>query len=179
MPHRRVKAYVVRHSLRIAHARFVTYPWQMFMLFLCRTKRIFLRMDPETIRVILGGASAGWATLALPWPWVNPPIFQRMGYGDLHRIAPAEVWAMLMSIHAIGVFWRFYGPTTPAWQLGVNIYGFCIWSFVTAMLNFGVGAVTPGTALEWTCCAAAFWCFVMDRGTVRLPALPTDSRDDG
>lgn len=176
MPHRKLKAYIVRHWLRLGRARFLIYPLALIGAFLCKTRRIFLRMDPETIRVILGGASAGWAILALPWSWVDPPIFQRMGYDGLHRIAPAGIWATMMALHAIGVFWRFYGPTTPLWQVGVNIYGFCIWSFVTAMLNFGVGAVTPGTALEWCMCAAAFWCFVMDR----TPSSPNDGpRQDG
>ena len=122
------------------------------------TRRIFFQADTTTVRLLLATASLGWTLVLLGNNLLGEPVMARPAYAIMHIVCHDNVWALLFFIHFAGVTWRLYDPKPrPLAALLVNAYGFAIWTISTAAINIAVGFVPPGSALEWTMCAASAW----------------------
>lgn len=123
-----------------------------------RTSTLLLsHLDPFTIRFLLAGASIIWSIL-LFWP---VSTFHRHGFEYLRWLFPEEVWGALFLLHGTAVFWRLLeAKSRPVWALVVNCYGFFLWTFTTASINIALGALTPGTGMEWMMVGASFFALV-------------------
>lgn len=151
------------------------------------TRKIFFEADTITIRLLLATASLGWCLILLgnivfasdgvaQWLWhllwdgVEVPVmsWDRAIFGshalarpayDLMRIFGNDVWwAAVFLVHFAGVVWRLYDPKArPIWALVINAYGCFVWVLSTSAINWSVGFIPPGSAMEWTLCAAAAW----------------------
>jgi len=126
--------------------------------FVAITRRIFFTADTITIRLLLATASLGWAVALMFNLVLLQPIMDRPAYVLLRWVASDWWWAAVFFMHFAGVTWRLYDPQSrPIWALAINAYGFLIWTFSTACITVAVGTFVPGTALEWTMCAASAW----------------------
>lgn len=118
------------------------------------TLSILHNADTVTIRVILAMASLGFAACLL----FGADVFERQGYHLVRKLGTEEWWSVLFVLHFLGVIWRVYDPVERIrWALVINAFGFALWAVMTLLINFSLGAVTPGTALEWTLVFASGW----------------------
>lgn len=122
------------------------------------TRRIFFQSDTTTIRLLLATASLGW-TLVLIYNYVfGVPVMDRQAYWLMRIMGHDITWSVVFFLHFAGVVWRLYDlKPRPVAALLVNAYGFAIWTISTAAINIAVGFIPPGSALEWTMCAASAW----------------------
>lgn len=122
------------------------------------TRRIFFQSDTTTIRLLLATASLGWTLVLLGNQLAGTPIMAREPYALMRVLGEDLLWAVVFFVHFVGVVWRLYDPLPrPFAALVVNAYGFAVWSISTAAINITIGFVPPGSALEWTMCAASAW----------------------
>jgi hypothetical protein len=142
-----------------------------------RTRVIYHSIDPGTIRLMLAVASFLWAAGAVDWfiPRMVFTLFgltfaidlhfdpfSRHGYEIMAAMAPAWVWAILFTIHGLGVFWRFYDAHERLrWHLAVNVFGFVLWLTATLALNVGLGTISPFSSPEWTMILASGMALVL------------------
>lgn len=121
---------------------------------------VFFTSDTITVRLLLAGASFGYAVLLL-WPYLagTPHVFGRPAYALMALVPGGELtWATLFLAHFLGVHWRALDPVERVgWGLAVNILGVAIWAYSTASLNIALGTLLPSQALEWTMVIASAW----------------------
>lgn len=118
------------------------------------TISVFRNADTVTIRLLLAMASIGFAACLV----LGDNVFERQGYHLMSKFGNEWWWAVLLVLHFLGVIWRVYDPIERiGWGLVINSLGFALWAVMTLFINLSLGAVTPGTALEWTLVFASGW----------------------
>ena len=124
--------------------------WKYFKLV---TVEVFWRSDTTAIRALMAVGSVFFAIgLLSPFHTFSRPIFKAMAY-----VASEQVWAYMFALHALGVLWRIYAPTSkPGWGFAINAFGLGIWMFSTCLIYYAVGEYTPSNSMELAIIIAAF-----------------------
>lgn len=123
-------------------------------------KLVFFTADTITVRLLLAWASIVYAML-LVYPVIShgQSLFERPAYALMAIVPGSEwTWAALFLAHGLGVHWRALDPVERVnWGLFVNSLGVFTWTYSTLSLNVALGAVLPGTALEWIMVFSSSW----------------------
>lgn len=117
------------------------------------TVEVFWRADTTAIRALMAAASLAFAAGL----WLPLHAFSRSTFAGMAYVASADTWAGLLTLHAVGVLWRIYDPTSRAGVgFAINAFGIGLWTFSTGLIWYAVGEYSPAIGLEVTVLAAAF-----------------------